>query len=358
MSDNLYLNLTLPNLVTDNNPLPQNKLAIYEETLSTPIINCPEDYYASILRFSIPLDSLPILSFPLNPFQNNPNQSLLQIGIQTAGGTKFPQFVIFVPQTTNIPAPTPASSSPYFNSNQITSQYYYIFSIVAFITMINNALAAAFTAAGSPGGGAAPFYIYKPASQTISLIVTSAFIGSGAQIFMNGILNTYLYSFFYNTINDPNTGEYQFFHNLSVLPYGQSSPYEFMEEYSAIPLWGDIRKVVVTTNSLPITQEVSPTFNSITTSNNSQTNYTPIITDFVVTYNNIADLSSVLVYNPTAQYRLCDMSGRIPLYRINIQFYWLSKNGNLYPIFISPNQTITVKLGFFKKSLYNCNCKK
>lgn len=353
MTDNNYLDIVIPNIVTTNDPLPKNILASYNQNFTVPLIQCPSKNYFSVLRFTIPLDTVPLFSFPVNIYQNNPNQSLMQIGIQLNGGTQFTQFVIFVPQAQNISAPIPGGSSPFFTNEQVISQYYYIYSIQAFINMINSALNLAFIAAGSPGG-TAPFYIYRAMSQTFSLIVTQAFLNSGAQIFMNSFLNNYLFSFYYDTINDINTGEYQFFHNLSTIPYGSTvgGPYEFIEEYSTIPLWFDIRKILLVSNSIPIVQQASPTFNSTTTTVNNQPNYLNIITDFAVTYDNIADISSVLTYNPGPQYRLLDMLSNTPISRFDVQVFWLSKNGNTYPLYISPNQTVDIFFGWFDKSLY------
>lgn len=349
--DNVYLNVLIPNtpIFFGNTTTPSNILAQYDQSLTIPVLKNPSDYYVSIVRFTVPLDTIPIFSFPLDVYQNNPNVSLLEIGIQLSG-TQYSQKIVFVPPN-NLPAPsTIAVSPPYFNYNDVTNPYYFIFCIQCFIDMVNTALAAAFIAAGSPGG-TAPFYIYTESTQIISLIVTSGFIGSGAQIFMNGPLKTYFSSFNFTTLNN-SIGAYLYYHNLSTPPYGQSSPYQFNEEYNSISLWFDARKIVIVSNSIPVIQEASPTFSNAMVGLNGTANYLPIITDYSLVFNNINDASSVLTYYPSAQYRLTDLKSNAPLTRIDLRFYWLSKNGNLYPIYISPNQSAEVKIGFFKKSLY------
>ena len=351
-ADNIYLNVSITNPVSGISAYPLESQAVYDENLTIPVLSNPSEYYCSIFRFSMPLDTIPIFRFPVNFSQNNPNISDLIIGINNDG--LFTQPIVYV-AANNLIAPAPGASSPFFSLTQAASPYYFIYSVQQFITMINTALNLAFVAAGSPGG-TAPFYIYTATTQLISLIVTAGFIASGATIIMNAYLKTYLDSFpFKYTLLPSNNplvpGLFYYTQDLSTIPYGQTSPYRFDEEYNALDLWFDIRKIIITTSSIPIVQEASPSTVAITNVNGAG-NYLPIITDFVVSYNNIQDVSSILVYNPTSQYRLIDMYSNSPISRINLAFYWQSENGNLFPVFLSPGQTITVKIGFLKKELY------
>ena len=351
--DNQYLNITISNAQDGTSPYPQNKQAIYDETLPISVLDDPSQYYCSILRFSMPLDTIPLFLFPVNVNQANPDVSNLLIGIKYLG-VSYPSYVIYTPNN-NIPAPVPvAVVPPYFTPTQTSSPYYFIYSVQQFLTMINTGLSVAFVASGSPGG-VLPYYIYTPQTQLISLIVDAAFLVSGATIYMNAFLKTYLDSFpFIETVPGVygNDNTFIFTHDLSILPFGGTSPYQFQEEYNALDLWFDIRKIVVTTSSIPIVPEASPIAYNISNSNGLGA-YLPILTDFVVSYNNIQDITSILVYNPTAQYRLIDMNSKAPITRINLAFYWQSEIGTLFPIFLSPAQSITVKIGFLKKSLYN-----
>ena len=357
MADNIYLNIDVPNTITlDDSFLPPNRQATYDVTLSNPVLTKPADYYLSILRFQVPLDTIPIFSFPLNIWQNNPNLSLLLIGIQVSGGTQYSNFVEYV-STNNLPVPvanpSPPANVPYFTEVDVTNPYYFVYNIQPMINMINTALALGVTQSGI--GVTAPYYIYNPITQLISLVVTQTFINTGAQIFMNSPLKTYLNSFYYTSLNDINTGAYLFYQNLATTPFGQTGPtFTYSEEYNSIALWFDIRKIVVQSTSIPVKFEASPTVTlpQFTTNINGTANTIPIITDYAVSYDNINDISTVATYNPTAQYRLSDMNGGNTLNRINLSFYWLSKNGYRYPIFISPNQTTSIKIAFFHRSLY------
>lgn len=345
MADNQYLNIIIHNPINGAVEFPDNLTATYDETLTIPILTHPEKYFSSIIRFGIPIDLVPILIFPCNPLQNNANISNLIIGVQTGAGVQFPIPVTYV-SSNNITAPTPNGTSPFFLNFQLNDPYYFVYSVQDMIDMFNTALAAAFVAAGSPGGGAAPYYIYTSTGQVISLIVTSAFIGSGAQIFMNAPLQVYLNSFRFKTKNNTN-GPFMYYHNLATTPHGQTSPYQFDWEYNAIDLWLDARKIIITSQTLPSRQEASST---LTDAGNAV--YQPIITDFLLSFNNIQDLSSIVVYSPTSQYRLIDLFKTEPISRFNFQFYWQSEAGALFPILLSPGQSITTKISFLNKSLY------
>lgn len=344
--DNRYLNIPINNLV--GYPVVIKDIqATYDVTLTEPLLDNPSDYYASIVRFTIPINTIPIFSFPVDISQNNPNVSALLIGIGTTGGVEYPQNIVYIPRS-DLPVPTAGSSAPYFTFNQITSEYYFIYSIQAFINMVNTALAAAVTASGI--GVAAPYYVYTPQSQLFSLIVSQAFLNTNATIFMNELLLNYFDGFFFDDKNTIQNG-LRLYHNLNPIPYGSpvGGPYQYFQEYTSLPLWFDIRKVVITTSSLPVVTEANPGFNPTT---NSSANYIPIITDFAVTFNNISDINTVVTYNPTAQYRLVDMKSNVPLTRIQLTINWLSKSGYLYPLFIAPNQSAELKIGFFRKELY------
>lgn len=358
MADNIYLNLSINNPIVGDVDFPTNKLAVYDESLAVPFLKKPSEYYASILRFSLPIDSVPLLLFPLNPLQNDPLTSRLVIGVQTTPiatnqPPAFParQYVKYVPQSVNLPSPAPGIGPVYFTISQVQDQFYFIYSVDSFLSMINTALGLAFVGAGSPGGGAAPYYVYDSSTQLISLIVTAAFIGSGASIFMNAPMRVYLDSFRFKSSGETSTTSSIYYHDLSVLPYGGVSPYRFVEEYNAMDLWLDARKLVCISNSLPFQPEFNPVLTPSANTNPSSAQL-PILTDFILAFDNIADVSSIITYVPDAQYRLCDLNSDSPINRINLQFYWVSENGNLFPIYLTPSQGATIKLGFLHKDLY------
>lgn len=355
-SDNIYVNVGITNNTIDPDEAIY-KLAVYDNTLTVPISNKSNDCFASIVRFSIPTQTIPILIFPLDVNQTNPNLSILEIGILTSTGSEFPTRVIYLPQNDIDPPNTPIiGTPPYFSINDTISPYYNIYNIQPFLNMVNNALSTSITNSGL--GVPAPFYIFDPQTELISLIVTQNFISSGAQIFLNSCLAQYFGGFFFNTqlINVIGGYDNLFIHNLSNIPFGSTvgGPYRFIQEYSSIPKWFDITKIVVTSSSLQAVQEYNPLSSNNQTINFSA-NQIPIITDFAASFPSLKDYSSTLIYNPSSQYRLIDITSSSPVSRLQFQFFWMNRNNQLIPLSLSPNQSIELKLAFVNKNLYKGN---
>ncbi len=342
-NDNIYLNLSIN---PDNSS--GNSLASFDENFSRPILMHPEEYYCAVARFSVPLAEIPILKFPLDVSQNNNLVSSLIIGIKTAGLVLFPQFVQFA-ATNNVALPVAGGAAPYFTNLQALSKCYDIFNVNALLTMINTALAAAVTA--SAIGGTAPLYTWNPATQLLSLQCTAAFIATGATIFMNEGMQNYLAGFrtYQNFGSLTNTYE----HVLTPLPFGSGAgPYTFDEDFTSISLWFDVTKIVLTSSTLPVNQEISPVQDPTTGLTQGTIGFTPILTDFLVALSSTADILTRAVYTPDT-YRLIDMASTAPINKLNLQFFWVNKAGSFIPLEISSVQVATVKLFFGKKSLYN-----
>lgn len=338
-NDHIYLNVSINPTSTTG-----NSLALYEETFSRPILTNTADYYLSVARFSCPLTEIPILYFPLDIYQNSAIVSNLIIGIRTVGLVYFPQTVNFTAQN-NSPLPTPALTSPYFTPTQATSKCYEIFSFTAFLAMINTALTAAALAAGILAADV-PYYTYDPVTQLFSLHVTALFVASGAQIYMNERCNNYLASFrYYQQFNPTNNDDY-----YHILPLG-AGPFTIQEDFISVSLWYDIRKLLLTSSTLPVVQEVSPTQSEITGLSQGVISFSPILTDFIISFDNTTQSFTYGVYSPDT-YRLIDFSTNANIDKLNLQFFWLTKNGQKIPVEISNTQTCTIKLAFLRKPLY------
>jgi hypothetical protein len=419
--DNQYLNV-----VINANPAdyPNASPAVYNQSLTLPLLQNASEYYCSCIRFSIPSDTIPITIFPLDKNQPDPAVSYLVVGIKYSG-TLYPQSVFYVPQPNNLPLPTTTEvAPPYYTDSQAISQCYWIYSINALLNMFNNALNQAMILAGFPltmtftvtaanatinavyediygnqfsvnstivgattlvttslfggnivpsgntltkimgtgdatitfsaavaSGVSRPFYSWTPQSQLFSLTAATDFLATGMEIFLNGDAKEYLsfFNFYFN--NTVTVDGYLFYHVLSPLPSG-SSPYVFYQDAPSLPLWFDLKKIVITTN-LPILTESTPTQNPYNLgSQNGLTAQQPILTDFIVSFENSSDIGSVVVYSPTSQYRLIDMGTNQPIQNLFFQFFWQDSLGNLIPMTINPNQTASLKIAFLKKDLY------
>ncbi len=354
--DNIYLNCVI-------NPDPflgqRDSPCIYNQTLSQAVISDPSKYYLSVARFTVPISNIPILLFPLDVTQTNPLQSILQLGINLGGaypspgvtstpigGINYAQSVLYVPDN-NLQEPRAVGP---FNNSDATNQFYWIYSIQSFIDMFNTTLNAAYTASGIVGTPV-PYYSYDPNTQLISLHVTDAFLNyaGSPKIFMNAYAINYLNSFkIYQDVVSPlgSNGQLYFYHDLRVLPIGAVTPYTIPEDYNAMSLWFSLRKIIITSATLPVTPEIIPGNSS------GSVTYLPIITDFSIDLANTINLGDVAIYNP-AFYRLVDMSSNVPINNITLDFLWQDRFGNIIPILIEPFQSASIKLAFIKKSLFN-----
>jgi hypothetical protein len=323
----------------------------YNVQKTLPIISKCDDYFVSITRFAIPLNQIPKLICPIVPDSGTSQRTPLRIGI-SVGGVDSSQSVFYVPD----------NSLPAVNQNntngQIITPYYYIYSYELLLSLINTALQAAFSASSSPGGGNSPFFYYDPNSGLISLVVSAAFVAAGATIFANSDTLKYLSGFrtTFVTFDTADGHEYEFvLSTLSNYDFYFSTEYptaatylKFTQEYSTVAQWTSFRSLLLTTNTIPVSNEYIP----INGTQNSVSSSIPIISDFIPDIENPGDLSTIAIYNPTAQYRLVNLIKSTPLQSIDLQIYWQDTSQNIYPLMVGVGQSVSVKIGFFKKSLY------
>ena len=244
--------------------------------------------------------------------------------------------------------------------------------------MMNDALAAAFAVfVAAVGLGVpqathpAPFFIYNPVTQFISLIAHNTWIQTLAQqqdpaavniakismnsslyIFVDGVDCVYTKSpaVPYNTQQDvllivADKGD----NGYPTNTYPTLPTYLAMQQnYNTINYWTSLRKLVITSNHLPIRSESIPT-GDVTT---GQSSARPILADFVPDLTLAGQSRSIAYYYPDAQYKLVDMMQDGPLQKIDLTVYWEDKDSNLYPLYISRYQQASIKLGFFKKATY------
>lgn len=386
IADNIYLNIDFKNN-TGPGEIPGNlpSLMEYNTTKTETILDEPNNYYMAIVRFQIDLQYIPLFIFPIEDFQTDPNRGKLKFTIEYLG-INYTKNVRYIPYT-KIPVPTQN-----VNTTQIITPYYYIYEVTAFLSMINNTIAELYVDSGLAAllpSFIAPYFFYEPSTQLISLIVSNhwtnttmaipeipkLFMNQSSFLFMNGF-NIYsnnngiassldvdkLYQFVLsNTI--PNVADPMTPIQITNYPYNPntctvtgtetstvpSTYYRFTQQIQSCRFWSSLNKIVFLTSTLPINNE------SVQSKNDSgQAAYQPILTDFSVdTTSSLADARSIVTYNPYGQYRLIDLLSTEPINKINVKVYWQDKQGNLYPVYLPKFSTSNMKLGFFKKSLYN-----
>ena len=190
--DNIYYNIIFNHRPEDLDA-PSKE---YNTTNTLIILDNPNGYYCSVIRFVIYLNNIPLFIFLIVPNQGNPNLSTLVVGISYNNNNYF-QNIIFSADNNLIP--------PVQNQlQQVITPYYYVYSYQNLITAINTSLLAQFNifAAANPGapqaGFPAPYFYYNSSTQLITLVTHQSWVITGATealIYMNNSLATFLDAF-------------------------------------------------------------------------------------------------------------------------------------------------------------------
>lgn len=352
-----------------NNGVFPSLLARYTDTFTTPILENPSDYYVSIIRFSVDTSEVPLMIMNISGV--NATQTPYQVTI-TNGADVQTTNLIWVPQSTSATVPT------VFNPQDVNTDYYYLYSYQHFIDMVNTALVTSFNnLVGAPVGSTAPYMQYNDTTGKMEFLAQS----NNYDTANAGTLNVYFnqdlerlfpyFNFRYgtNTSNNPlyaqifieNTGDNVIgdvgqprlsANTLSRPPANiPNSIYVMTEETPSSALFQSFKALVFTSASLPINPEYSSNpqnFNTTITHNNLFSNSKlKIVTDFIIDSDVLQNSSSnQIVYNPQAEYRLCDLVSNTSLRTMDIQIWWSDNYGNLYPLVIPRNSNCSIKFLF------------
>ncbi len=362
-NDNKYVNISF----TRTDPISAVIPLEYNVTKTMPVLAKASEYYIGIEKFTIPLQALPIFIMPIIQNQGNPDLSPMKIGIRTALGVDSLSNVIYEPQNDFT---APVQNNP---NNQIITEYYFGYSYDQMIQMINTALATAFTL--SMVAGPAPYFVYNPETQLISLIVSAVFNTLPGPLiifnypltqFIDGFdvtgltmgfdINSLLYYNVYGLVNE----------SFGYVPFGQAPPaplaypamaapnlYKITQNYEGLAPWNPVRKLLFLTTGLPITYEIVPSGNS-SQDNSGVYSSLNIITDFDPQVQRAGDSRSISYFAAQGYggVRLTDMTTNTPLYKIDVKVYWQDIQNNIYPLVIPAYSIANIKIGFLRKNLY------
>lgn len=353
-ADNVYLNFTLQNTTgTLNEP------ARISNTYTRPLIENPTDYYGALVKFEIPLALLPLYVFPETP-------GFFKIGVveytnggnQTGPITFVPAFmrdVEFVPNDATLQPSDPS--------------YRYVYSYNRLLQFFSTALFRAWTDAGAPGGaGNEPYLTFDEKTALISVVMPKPFVDApapnpdsiGWTVCWNFEVQRLLPSFNVYFQNDPSLVQ-NIRAELNTVPAFYDYSYDlnadnyiFTQEYSTLDYINSVRKVIIQSNLLPSRKEYYPP--PITLENNpANSNTIPIIGDFQINLNNVAGAQRQVALYEANPYRLFDLTSTSTLSSIDLKILWADQFNVIRPLYLTPNDSATVKLAFFSKKLYNSN---
>lgn len=199
-----------------------------------------------------------------------------------------------------------------------------------------------------------PFIAYDPVSHLIAMYGPSEYISNAVDpvnIYMNNALNTNFNNSFPNNVQagppSPDGRDVQFLIadlKLNSKTIGGTLYYSMSQETVSIQLMLSFTSIVLMTGTIPIRNEWIGAGDRQTTNN-----FLPIMTDFNIQFATGLEIKNLITYLPTAQYRYTTLQSDIPITQIDLQLYWRSNFGDLYPIQISPYREGNVKILFEKK---------
>lgn len=408
-NNNVYFNVEINNPLMSGTNSTQVVYAQHAETTTQSIIDYPEDYYLSIVRFSVPGGNIPLTVMQVINGQNNPNLTPYIVCL-SYDGNDYPVNMLYIP-TGNYPIPiAPNPVQDYQNP------YYNIFSYDHVISMINTALMTSFQQMKTANPGVAsdypPFLTFDPITKLISLNVESSYVsppfggaGPTVEIYFNTVLvTTYLSGFemFFNggdAINSKNYRaviRYRFNNGYpaydadptnnanasntfytpgtvanNITPgapivsptnqyfYPPTNPPRFLsvtQNYQSLQTWSSFKSIVFKSASLPVNSEFVPqgiALGNQTKFGSGAVNFQPILTDFQLSIQSADEVRQQIEFYPQGPYRLVDMLNNNPLNKFDVQVYWTDIFDNLRPITIPLNGSASIKFLFVRKSVYS-----
>lgn len=168
---------------------------------------------------------------------------------------------------------------------------------------------------------------------------------------------------FYQNIVDYRLPPYGGVPPLGFVPVAQQKVYyQNTQDYkSCDTLWSPVASIVFMTSLLPIRTEntgqpvVFGDGNLGDSTATSRSAFEPIITDISLDTepNGASSWRQALIYNPTAEYRMSDLSpSRQEIRSFDIQVYWKNRLDNkIYPVYMYNLSSVSIKVLFRKKSL-------
>jgi hypothetical protein len=351
-----YFNLSLYN----SSPFPE--IARLRDTRTVPILDNPEDFELSVVRFNIPIDNIPTSLVPLTNNPLIPAESILAVGIGYLGNVVYERINI---TPLNRPEEYPYPSGSIFTYAQMLTYVNEAFLIV-FNQLVVLYPALTLT---SP-----PVYAFNPATELFTVYMPDEYtpLTANPRPFTIHLNNALFSRYFCNmrAILTPGgiDGDWELITDDTTLNAVQPAPryglspslsvyprplYSITQDASCLERWNCFKNLLLTSSLVPIVPEyITGTAQIGQAQNaNTQTGSLPIITDFLTlgNQNPLKDRSSVQ-YVPSAEYRMVSLVGNQALYNFDLAVLWVDIYGSSHPLFLSPLVGLDVKVMFRRKS--------
>jgi len=396
----VYYNMDLINNNTATTALPAN--FVYNEVRNSPFLGSPENYFMSVVRFSVQTPTLPIFIPQILLGQADTNKTAYSVTLEwTATPTnnvyKSQTFVMYVPFDSTQTQPVAVGGG--LSVTDLTNPYYWVYSYTQWVNMVNTAFSTAYAALQTSINGdgiagdiaqwnalagvvlpaqslTAPFMEFNPTTLTATLNANSAVfsvlqtgatasVGSAVKIYFNSAMYSLYNSFQFKSFGyeTPTFGRnfqvitFNLGTNLySVAAFGSIPAYnaiQIYQENQTAAMLNPVTAIVFTTALIPIVPEnvgEPRLFNkSGLTGTGGNSNVAPIITDFVVPFAALNTYRPDVTYVPSGEYRLCDLYGTTPLSGVEISVFWKDLYGQNHPLVLGSGCTANLKIMFRRK---------
>ena len=374
-------------------------LKFSEQRSGGALIENPQDYYLSIVRFEIDSPSLPIFIPQRRLGSSSFNDLIYGFGLEVIKGAtntpiaRYKKRVQFVPVNPNI---STDQLNAYVSANKeysLSDEYYYIYNVKQWLRMVNTSLQALFSAMRVdeanniiPLSAKAPFFDYDSGSGLITLYTTTHYVDTKdadrLRLFWNTPTNT-IFGGFDTTValkatsllfDDISPSEsklggthpstyYQVnvsnLNNKNSITLGSTAFVQSIQSYPSMPMCSPIQNIVFSTSgNLPVSnsQIGNPTIfksDGDCATQGGADNISPILTDFIVPLIRGDEYKPKINYSPS-EYRLLDMKGNAPLKSCDLQVYWKSKiDAKLHPFILGSQCGASCKIMFRRKQFNN-----
>lgn len=401
------------NIVNGSNA-PVDPVAELKESRAAPLIDNPADYYMSVVRFAISTQALPLHIVPVrvgltdNPTLD-PNLTVYQVTlVDTVNNVTASVPVMWAPQVNNAKISEPREKQ------DISSAYYFCYSIEHMVKLVNQALRTAWATIrpnwpAYTSDWAGPQLSYDPRSNTFDFMAPlpdGVVPGSPSDIFgeqnpgltaadsapVQVWFNEKLAVLFPNFATfEPNqldpalanlASRYRFFvsvrgdayiaHQAAVVP-GQGLNFTYVQDptnlgsqvqfyvmeqdYPNLNNWKALNTIVLQSASFPFRAEAitAPTAFGVSSSTDSTSSATfSILTDFQApTDVGYEYRQGYVFYTPSGEYRLTDLMGEGGAMNaaFDLKVMWTDRYFNMHPLELPAGCNVQVKIMFRRKDV-------
>ena len=366
MSDFAYVNLTMAYTGSDPNG---NMLASTNVQYNTPVISKPSDYYLFVQRFVIDGGEVPLL-VPLvqtGNGQTDINKLVYQfaIGYTSPDGEIISDAINVSYVPSNATSRVPIAPSGGIQSQDLSSNYYYIYTYSEFLTMWNTALEDALVNLGTKGVDISlikpPVFYFDTSLGVVlkaktdqykkTLGVTSDNDVGFFQIYFNSQVSSYVTGLPSAYIPNPSgcNNVFYLYDQINNLNVDGSYYLQSMQNIQELSFWTTATNYQILSN-IGIVKEYSQGILGSNSTQQSQQN--AILTDFSPDTSNDVGYHTKLVYNKTDSLRMIELMSDTPIYNVSASVYFVDNFGRSYPLYIGINSIVSIKFGFIKKDVY------